>query len=562
MGLKGSQIVAGNALRDSATRRLTRCKGADSLMIPQQPRSLISGFFRSLRTSPLRPALELGELSLTYEQLWNYAGRIAARLMETLDPSEKVVAVLADRSVGAYGGILGVLGSGRGYVPLNPKFPLDRTLVMLRASGCKTVIVGEECAKALKSLLPRIDRSLTLIIPDAGWKPGSNEVSGHQVFGSDQLSKVADPSDPVVSGDNPAYLLFTSGSTGVPKGVAVSQSNVVAYMEYGAKRWGIHGEDRCSQNFDLTFDLSVHDLFTCWDGGATLCPYTAQTLTPATVVDELQLTCWFSVPSVAMFASKLGLLQPGAFPTLRWSLFCGEALSSSLAEAWQQAANNSILENLYGPTEATIAITYCRWDSAKSPAECVGGLVPIGWPFEGQQVCVANDDSAPVPTGESGELCLGGSQVTRGYLNDPEKTVKSFVRLKNTGDQVWYRTGDLVRQDERGCLFYLGRRDFQVKVNGYRVELQEIDLVLREAARTEMAVAIPWPLQDGSASGIVGVLTGADPALDQAVLKACDARLPRYMVPNQLYHLPQMPLNVNGKIDRGKITEMLATLAR
>jgi amino acid adenylation domain-containing protein len=529
-------------------------------MIPQPPRSLISGFFRSLRTSPLRPALELGELSLTYEQLWNYAGGIAACLRETLDPSEKVVAVLADRSVGAYGGILGVLGSGRGYVPLNPKFPLERTLVMLRASGCTTVIVGEECAETLKSLLPRIDRALTLIIPDAGWKPDSNEVSVHRVFSSDQLSKVADPSDPVVSGDDPAYLLFTSGSTGVPKGVAVSQSNVVAYMEYGAKRWGIHGADRCSQNFDLTFDLSVHDLFTCWDGGATLCPYTAQTLTPATVVDELQLTCWFSVPSVAMFASKLGLLQPGEFATLRWSLFCGEALSSSLAEAWQQAANNSILENLYGPTEATIAITYYRWDSATSPAECVRGLVPIGWPFEGQQVCVANEDFSAVPAGESGELCLGGSQVTRGYLNDPEKTAKSFVRLKHTADQIWYRTGDLVRQDERGCLFYLGRRDFQVKVNGYRVELQEIDLVLREAARTEMAVAIPWPLQDGSASGIVGVLTGADPALDRAVLAACDRRLPRYMVPNRLYHFPQMPLNVNGKIDRGKITEMLGKM--
>jgi amino acid adenylation domain-containing protein len=527
-------------------------------MAPAQlSRSLIGGFFRSLRNFPSGPALELGELSLSYEQLWNYAGKITARLKDTLDPSEKVVAVLADRSVGAYGGILGVLGSGCGYVPLNPKFPLDRTLIMLQASGCKTMIVGEECAATLESLLPRIDKAMTLIIPDAGWKPEGSHLSPPKVFLPDQLTKIADPTDPAVDPNDTAYLLFTSGSTGVPKGVAVSQSNAVAYMEYAAKRFGIHGADRCSQNFDLTFDLSVHDLFTCWDGGATLCPYAEQTLTPATVVDELQLTCWFSVPSVAMFASKLGLLQPGEFPTLRWSLFCGEALSASLAAAWQQAASNSILENLYGPTEATIAITYYRWDSEKSPAECVRGLVPIGWPFEGQQVCAVDENLAPVPAGESGELCLGGSQVTRGYLNDPEKTARSFVRLKHTGDQIWYRTGDLVRQDERGCLFYLGRRDFQVKVNGYRVELQEIDLVLREAARTEMAVAIPWPLSDGSASGIVGVLTGADPVRDKEILAACETRLPRYMVPNRLYHFPQMPLNVNGKIDRGKITEML-----
>jgi amino acid adenylation domain-containing protein len=529
------------------------------MVSPQQSRSLVSGFLHSLLANPSSPALELGELSLSYEQLWNYAGRITTCLNDTLDPSEKVVAVLANRSVAAYGGILGVLASGRGYVPLNPKFPLERTLIMLKASGCKTLVVGQECAAALESLLPRLDMPLTLVIPDSGWEPVST--SPHRVISAQQLPKIADPRDPVVDGSATAYLLFTSGSTGIPKGVAVSQSNVVAYMEYAAKRFGMHGGDRCSQNFDLTFDLSVHDLFTCWDAGATLCPYAEQTLTPATLVEEKELTCWFSVPSVAMFASKLGLLEPGAFPTLRWSLFCGEALSSTLAAAWQAAAENSILENLYGPTEATIAITYYRWDSDTSPAECVRGLVPIGWPFDGQQVCAVNDDLSPVPVGESGELCLGGSQVTRGYLNDPEKTANSFVRLKHTNykDQIWYRTGDLVRQDERGCLFYLGRRDFQVKVNGYRVELQEIDLVLREAARTELAVAIPWPLSDGSASGIVGVLSGSDPAHDQQIIAACETRLPRYMVPNRIYHFPQIPLNVNGKIDRGKITEMLGS---
>jgi amino acid adenylation domain-containing protein len=528
------------------------------MAVSRQAGSLISGFFRSLLAKPSSASLELGEQVLSYEELWNYAGKITACLKGSLDPSEKLVGILANRSLGAYGGILGVLGSGRGYVPLNPKFPLERTLIMLKASGCRTLVVGQECAATLKSLLPRLDKPLILLFPDPEWEPDRRLFSPHRVVSGRQLSQVADPSEPIVDGNTTAYLLFTSGSTGTPKGVAVSQSNVVAYMEYAARRFGIHAGDRCSQNFDLTFDLSVHDLFTCWNAGATLCPYIEQTLTPATLIDEKELTCWFSVPSVAMFASKLRLLQPGAFPTLRWSLFCGEALASSLATAWQEAANNSILENLYGPTEATIAITHYRWDSARSAAECVGGLVPIGWPFDGQHVCVVNEQLAPVPTGESGELCLGGSQVTSGYLNDPEKTARAFVRLSHSADRVWYRTGDLVRQDERGCLFYLGRRDFQVKINGYRVELQEIDLVLREAARTELAVAIPWPLSDGSASGIVGVLSGSDPVHDEKIIAACESRLPRYMVPNRIYHFPQIPLNVNGKIDRGKISEMLA----
>lgn len=520
--------------------------------------TLISGFLRSLRAHHNRPALELGEALITYEQLWDYAGRIAACLRERLAPSETVVALLANRSVGAYGGVLGILASGRGYVPLNPKFPLERTLLMLNASGCRTLVVAQECAGTLQAMLPELSQPLTIVSPDAEWEVNSTGFDPHTFINAQQMSKVADPCHPVVDGKATAYLLFTSGSTGVPKGVPVSQSNACAYMNYAAEHFRINASDRCSQNFDLTFDLSVHDLFTCWDAGATLCPYSEQTLTPATLIGEKGITVWFSVPSVAMFASKLGLLSQGAFSSLRWSLFCGEALSASLAAAWQEAANNSVLENLYGPTEATIAITSYRWDSRMSAAECEGGLVPIGWPFTGQQVCVVDENLQAINPGDTGELCLAGSQVTAGYLNDREKTAKSFVRLPHTGDQVWYRTGDLVRQDERGCVFYLGRRDFQVKVNGYRVELQEVDLALREASGSELAVAIPWPVSNGSATGLVGVLSASDPAGDEGVLAACASRLPRYMVPQRIFHFEEMPLNVNGKIDRAKIAKMIA----
>ena len=525
-------------------------------------RSLISGFLRSLQLDRDHPALRIGDDTYSYAQLWDRASKLGAAVNEYSRPSDNVVAILANRSVTAYAGILGILATGRGYVPLNPKFPIERTLAMLKASGCGTVIVGPECAEILKALLPLVDAPTNwLLSGDDFTLPMTDGATRHALIRVTGSAAQLNLEDPHPAPEATAYLLFTSGSTGTPKGVPVSQSNVCSYLEYVAKRYQFNKADRFSQNFDLTFDLSVHDLFACWDAGATLCAFPEQTLVPVTTIEEYELTVWFSVPSVAMFASKLGLLQRGAFPTLRLSLFCGEALSGTLADQWQCAAASSVVENIYGPTEATIAITHYRWNPERSLEECVNGIVPIGWPFENQQCCVVDEGLHPLPKGQTGELCLAGSQVTGGYLNNPERTAAQFVRIPSTGDRIWYRTGDLVRQDERGCLYYLGRTDHQVKVNGYRVELQEIDLVLREAAGVELAVAIPWPVSEGTASGIVAVLCGADSSQDARVFELCSKRLPRYMVPTALYHFDQLPLNPNGKLDRRQIAEQLRRMS-
>jgi amino acid adenylation domain-containing protein len=522
-----------------------------------QQKSLISGFLRSLHQHPNRIALELGERQLTYEQLWERAGRVARALNSCLDPAERLVALFANRSVTAYAGVLGILATGRGYVPLNPAFPVERTLRMLNASGCKGVILGSEADQAAGDLASGARERLVWLLPDDEYRLGRDSLTPHQVITACEMQQAADPDAPSVDRDSTAYLLFTSGSTGTPKGVAVSQRSVTSYLSYVDQRYAVQPDDRCSQNFDLTFDLSVHDLFVCWDAGATLCPFPERYLVPASLVGEKKLTVWFSVPSVAMFASKLGLLEPGALSSLRLSLFCGEALSARLAAQWQEAAPRSILENLYGPTEATIAISHYRWDPVTSPEKCVGGIVPIGWIFEGQKYCIVDEKLSPVSPGDAGELCLAGSQVAAGYLNDPERTKHQFVRIAGMGAGPWYRTGDLVKEDERGCLHYLRRVDHQVKISGYRVELQEIELVLREAAGTELAVAVPWPVVDGTAAGIVAVLCGSDPSRDHGILKICEERLPRYMVPNRIHHWKSLPVNANGKLDRKRISELI-----
>ena len=181
-----------------------------------------------------------------------------------------------------------------------------------------------------------------------------------------------------------AYLLFTSGSSGRPKGVPVTHRNIRSFLDTNLARYRFTPQDRLSQTFDQTFDLSMFDLFMAWESGASVCVVQPiELLAPARAVERLGISVWFSVPSVANRLLDQAALLPGSLPGLRWSLFCGEALPRATAEAWQAAAPGSVLENLYGPTELTVACAVYRWDDGHSPAQCVNGVVPIGRIYPG-----------------------------------------------------------------------------------------------------------------------------------------------------------------------------------
>ena len=270
---------------------------------------------------------------------------------------------------------------------------------------------------------------------------------------------------------------------------------------------------------------------------------------PDRFIRERELTIWFSVPSVAVFLQRLGALQRRVFPSLRWSLFCGEALPAEIAEAWQSAAPNSTLENLYGPTEATIACTAYRWRPGLLDQARYQNLVPIGEPVGETSVIVADSDLREVGCGEEGELLVGGPQVTLGYLDDPARTATSFV-VPTGSDGAHYRTGDRVVRTTDGNLHYLGRMDEQVQIHGYRVELGEVEAAIRDVSGVLGAAAIAWPLSATGAGGIVAFVSSSD-ALDVRGVRAMlEARLPPYMLPQEIRVLEDLPLNPNGKIDR------------
>jgi amino acid adenylation domain-containing protein len=523
-------------------------------------RSLITGFARTVDRFPERPALVVDGKSFSYVQLLNLATRISHTIQQYQQSQEPLAAVFAARSVTAYAAILGIHAAGKGYVPLNPKFPVERTKTMLLLSGANLVIADSKGTKQLAAVLKAFPRSLTVIMPDTtDASPLSSECPNHRFVPSGGLGNAGTfELAPDVACSSLAYLLFTSGSTGEPKGVAISRSSVRSYIDYITGQFDINEEDRISQEFELTFDLSVHDMFVAWECGACVfCVPDGYTMLPAKFIRDNRLTVWFSVPSVIGNLARFKLLPENCFPSLRYSLFCGEPLPATYASLWRQASPNSVIENLYGPTEATIAITHYRWDQATSPEECYNGIVPIGWVFKEQRCRVVGPAGNIVPPGEPGELFLSGSQVASGYWNDDERTREKFGRFPADGDQIWYRTGDLVKQTATDCLFYLGRMDNQVKVRGYRMDLQEIDSVLRRVSGAEQVVSLPWPVRDSLASGVVAFVCGTKSFDERFLINACREFLPEYMVPRRVRLLDEMPLNENGKTDRRKLIELL-----
>ena len=411
-----------------------------------------------------------------------------------------------------------------------------------------------------RALLDAVPQPLLVLLPDTIAGPDwALAMRHHRFLCRGDLSQAAD-AGVQGSSDDGAYLLFTSGSTGAPKGVLVRERNVMPYLRSVAARYAPTPEDRCTQLFDLTFDLSVHDMFLCWGAGATLfrVPDKAR-FAPREFVRRHKLTMWFSVPSTAAMMLGLRTLRPGDFPSLRLGLFCGEALPTRLAAAWAAAAPNAVIENLYGPTEATIALTGFRVPREPEALGALPEVVPIGTPLPEQDAVPVDPSGQQVADGEEGELCLAGSQVTDGYWRRPDLTSQRFVRFDwDTAGRIWYRTGDRARRTRGHGLVFLGRLDRQVKIAGHRVELQEIEAVLHHAAGTN-AAAIAWPLgPDGLARGIVGFVSQTARPSDE-ILDACRQALPPYAVPSAVYQVDDWPLNSSGKTDHARLRDLMET---
>ncbi|GAB2783888.1 D-alanine--poly(phosphoribitol) ligase [Streptomyces chlorus] len=503
---------------------------ADGLLLDQW-------FDRGRTLAPGGPALSVGQQTLTYEALDREVSALAGPLAAD---GRSRVGVLAAKSVTAYAGFLAALRAGACAVPLAPDAPPDRLTGVAAAAGLDALVVDATGAAALPALLPMLGPGTLLLAADLPEPPSCAGLS-------ESRSVVRRPGPPGrvrVPGRGPddlAYLMFTSGSTGMPKGVPIRHHNISAFVGTALERYDFGPGDRFSQIYELTFDLSVSELFLAWGSGGCLCALNRlQALAPARLAGR-RITVWHATPSLAASLRLAGRLGPGCLPDLRTTIFCGEPLTTGTARAWHTAAPHSVIDNLYGPTEASVACTGHVWDGADGAPD--DAVVPIGEAFPGVDTLVVDEEGAPATTGE---LCLRGAQVFHGYL-DPAEDAQRF--LDHDGHR-WYRTGDLVRRGPGG-MAHLGRLDSQLKVQGYRVETGEVGEALRAAAPgAEVAVLT---VAGDSGPQLVACLMGGPPVTQAEILGRAARRLPAYMLPRLLWWLPEPVLNANGKVDRPRL---------
>lgn len=501
-------------------------------------------FLRGLELSPDRVAIRDGDRSITYQEAHETCLIRAGSLLRTCTDAPKAIGVLADKGADAYLGILTALFCGVPVVPLQPDFPIDRIRQTLKAANVSALITDDRGYRLLSDVL---DPGEAKVLPVL-------RVRGSATSGIPADARFALGKPRAVSQSDAAYILFTSGSTGRPKGVVVTHGNLDHYFRTLDARYEFTPRDVFSQVFDLTFDCSISDLFGAWGCGGTLVtvPVRAYNAMPQFLRAE-GITIWYSTPATVSVLARRGALGDNTFPTLRLSMFAGDALLVGDALAWQRAAPASRLECLWGPTETTITCSAYQWSSQFSPAECLNGIVPLGKVHSGHEWFLLDDEGREHPT--EGEICMRGPQVTPGYLN-PEDDRERFIEHNS---RRWFRTGDRVRLAPNGDLLFLGRIDNQVQIQGWRIELSEIDHHVLQFAGVRDVVTVTRKV-DGRPEMVV-FYTGT-PSRPSDFARHLLSTLPQAMVPRCYQHLDEMPLTRNKKFDRQMLRKLAEDLNR
>ena len=474
--------------------------------------------------------------AITFGELKKQAQAIGTRIAEK-GLFKKPVVIFLEKGVDVLTSFMGVAYSCNFYSPIDIDMPMNRVNKILEVLQPVLVITTAE----LQSVFQKYDyRGEYLLFEEASVSEGSEDKL-------DAVRKKGIDTDLL-------YVLFTSGSTGVPKGVTITHRSVIDYIDWVTETFSITEADSFGNQAPFYFDNSILDIYSTIKSGATtfIIPKNlfAQPVLLLEYLKEKKINTIFWVPSALIVVAKLKAFRNvDLSDTLQRVLFCGEVMPNKQLNTWRKFLPDVLYANLYGPTEITDACTYYIVDREFADDE----PLPIGIPMANTDILVLNDKNELVSGDEIGELCVRGTSLSMGYYNNPEKTKEAFVQnpLNPFVPEIIYRTGDLVKYNEYGEIIYLSRKDFQIKHMGHRIELGEIETAVSSLEEISLCCC----LYDEKHQKIVLFI---EENLDKAyIVEKISKLVPEYMFPNKVISLEKMPINANGKIDRVKLKELL-----
>jgi amino acid adenylation domain-containing protein len=521
-------------------------------------RSLQDYVERQAQRRPEATAVILGDEAIAYGELEGRSNRLARLLKEGGCRRGDRVGVMLPKSPTAVVAMLAALKADCIYVPIDPESPAARVEKILGTADCRCVLASAPALQLVDRLNSRLEAWVVWMErgppPDAAMVP--------RFTGADADAFSGEPLDSSNGDHSPAHILFTSGSTGMPKGVVVAHANVIAFVEWANGYFSLEESDRVSCHSPLHFDLSTYDLYGAFAAGAEVHLVPPElNLFPNRLVNfmrDRRLTQWFSVPSILVYLARFDAVMPGDIPHLKRILWCGEVFPTPALKYWMERLPHVAFTNLYGPTEATIASSY--YTVPAPPAEA-DGSVPIGRACGGEELLVLSENLQPLPPSEVGEIYIGGAGLTLGYWRDEEKTNRAFLQA-DAGR--FYRTGDLGYWDEGGLVRFLGRADSQIKSRGHRIELGEIEASLHAVPEVGQGaiVAVGAAEFGGHVICCAYVPRAGVQATPRAIKERMTALVPKYMLPVRWRRMETLPANASGKVDRVALAEMFHTEVR
>lgn len=483
---------------------------------------------RSARRFGDRVAVVDGERSLTYAELDRRSNQLAWLLAARNVRQGDRVGLFLEKSLEAVVGVYGVMKAGATYVPLDEQAPARRLAYIARDAGIKCLLSSPARSAGVEALVQEGARFGTVV--------GSPELPWSELEEWSDEAPVLD-----IGSDSLAYILYTSGSTGEPKGVMLSHENGMAFVDWAAREVGASCEDRFSSHAPFHFDLSTFDLYAAaWAGAAVVLVPRETAIFPiemARWIAEQEISVWYSVPSALTQLVLHGRLEENAIGGLRVIVFAGEVFPTKYLRLLMQSVPTARYFNFYGPTETNV----CTWYEVPPDRPLPPESLPIGWPLPCVSATIDGED------GGAGELLITGPTVMHGYRGDPERTAR-VLSVAADGART-YRTGDLVRFDDEGKLLYLGRRDAQIKTRGYRVELGEIEAALNALDMVVEAAVIAVP-DEAVTNRLKAFVVLAGDVPDGELARRCRERLPHYMIPEEFELREELPKSSTGKVDR------------